>query len=162
MFGVGGNIAKTVPPAAGLLAPVIDSVNDIGIFVGGSGMKDGLNLSGGAVDTLLTEYTVTHFSSSDAGSRPTFPGGTWTAYTQDSGDEGIEWDPNGNVNGPLSQPTAAGPYINGSGDGPWNDFSDAWMNEIPGGGGRWKRILVTVKNAAGQDSAGVFFQPEGF
>lgn len=153
-----GFICEEIPP---LEAPVIDSVNDIEHEVS-NGFKDGLNLSGGQVDESLTEFTVTHFSSSDQAfglGHPTFPGGTWTAYTQNPSDEGIEWDAAAQENGPLAQPTAAGPYI---GAGPYNQSGSPMVEEIPGGGGRWKRVQVTVKNAAGEDTDFVFIKMEGF
>lgn len=143
-------------PAPPLLPPVIDSVNDI-FQVSGDAFQDALNLSGGAIDPALTTYTVTDFADVAGGSPPAYPGANWTAYTGGGGEEGINWDHLGNENGPLPQPPNAGPY---TGALPYTN-SSGW-EEIPGGGGRWKRVLVTVANAAGSDSAHVFVQPEGF
>jgi len=145
-------------PGPALLPPVIDSVNDIEQNVS-SGFDAGVNLSGGLINPALCEFTVTHFSSDDGPTRPVFPGPSWTAYTQDPGDEGIDWDWQGSENGPVSQPTDAGPYI---GAAPYNSVSDSVIEENPGGGGRWKRIQMTVANAAGSDVDFVYIKMEGF
>lgn len=147
------------PPA--LLPPVIDSVNAVSVQgneSGGSSFVDALNLSGGPVDPALTQYLYTHFSSDDGVTVPVFPGGTWTAYTGIGGDDSMDWDTLGSENGPLNQPPAAGPY---TGAAPYNVSFDIPTLDC-GGGGRWKRLQITVANAAGSDSAFIFFQGDSF
>lgn len=137
--------------------PVVDSVTDL-LFGTGTGIKSAVTLSGGAIVEADTEYIVTHFSDVGTGSsHPTYPGGSWTAYTGDGADEGIKWDAFGSENGPLSQPTSTSPYI---GDDPWNQHGSPQMDELPQCAGRWKRLSVKVSNADGDDTAFVFFKPE--
>lgn len=150
--------------SGGGLAPVIDSVDgnlsQCNNDPPGSpiGFKDVMTLSGGAIVEADTEYLYTHWGGGTGASPNAFPGPSWTAYTQDPGDDATDWDPFGNENGPLNQPTAAGPYI---GADPWNNGkSDSVISG--NGGGRWRRIEVTVKNASGQDTAAVFFQDDCF
>ena len=139
-----------------LLPPVIDSVNNIDQFAGDA-FQDALNLSGGAVDPVLTTYTVTDYADVGGGSPPAYPGPNWTTYTGGGGEEGLTWDPLGNENGPLAQPPAAGPY---TGSEPY--LNSGGYEGIPGGADRWKRVLITVANAAGSDSDHVFVKPESF
>lgn len=143
----------------GLLPPVIDSVNVTKILgPNGDGFIDAVNLSGGPVDPALTEYLYTDFSSiTQDNPVPAYPGPSWTAYTGDPGDDDLDWDTLGSENGPLNQPTAAGPYI---GQNPWFDFDTP--NVDAGGGGRWKRLQITVANAAGSDSAFIFWAGDAF
>lgn len=165
MFGVGGKSGVNADKG-GLAAPVIDSV-DANLSVcnntpAGSpvGFGDCMTLSGGAIVEADTEYLYTHFADGSTGpSPPTFPGAAWTAYTQNAGDRAVDWDSGGAENGPLNQPTAAGPY---TGATPWNDGKNDPTVITGDGGGTWKRIEVTVKNAAGQDTAAVFYQDDCF
>ena len=161
MFGVGGNIVKAEKEPAGLLAPVIDSVVNGSIVnslpFAGAGFKDLLTLSGGAVDPSLTEYLYTDFDGGTGSSPYPYPGGDWTTYTGAGGDDQMDWDDGlGNV---VDQPPALGPVIDIN-EIFWNDFGDSFINA--GGGGRWKRLQITVKNAAGSDSAFIFWQGDAF
>lgn len=164
MFGLGGNIVKAEKSAPGPLAPNIDSVDDYLSVCNNNppgspiGFKDCVTLSGGAIVEADTEYLYTHYNEDTGATPPAFPGAGWVAYTGAGGDRTVDWDPFGNENGPLNQPPSAGPY---TGADPWNDGkSDSVIGGD--GGGTWKRIEVTVKNAAGQDTAAVFYQDDCF
>lgn len=141
----------------GLLPPVIDSVVPVRVLAGDDGFKDALTLSGGPIDEILTEYDYTHECSESDPTPPAFPGPEWTAYNPGGGSDNLEWDKLAAENGPLDQPPDIGPYIGAT---PYNSFATNVMDA--GGGGRWKRIVVTVKNAAGQDSSEVFWQGDAF
>ena len=151
----------------GLQAPVVVSVdsnlsvcNDEPPGFSNVGFKDCITLSGGPIVEADTEYLYTHYTDDGAfdTNPPAFPGPSWVAYTGSGSDNNLEWDQFGSENGPLDQPPDAGPYI---GADPWNDGKN--VTAIDGGGGaNWWRIEVTVKNAAGQDTAEVFYQSDCF
>lgn len=159
MFGVGGKCSVNADKGGGgVAAPVITSTQDVSVCDAiGSGFQDSMTLSGDPIDESLTEYNYTHFQSGGGFSREPFPGPNWTAYTQNASDADLDWDVLGAENGPLNQPTAAGPYI---GADPWTQFDFPVLDG--GGGANWFRIEITVKNAGGQDTAAIFWQSDCF
>ncbi len=170
MFGAALRVSagsKERNESGGLAAPVVLSVdsdlsvcNDEPPGFSNVGFKDCITLGGGPIDEALTEYAYTHYSTAGQfdPDPPAFPGPSWVAYTQNPSDNSLEWDQFGSENGPLQQPTGANPYI---GADPWNDGKN--FSVLDGGGGAdWWRIEVTVKNAAGQDTAVVYYQSDCF
>ncbi len=169
MFGAALKVSagsKERNESGGLTAPVVVSV-DSNVSVCNdtpagfpAGWKDCVTLSGGPVDEATVESLYTHFTDDGAfdTNPPAFPGPSWVAYTGNPSDNSLEWDQFGSDNGPLQQPTAAGPYI---GALPWNEAKD--FAAIDGGGGaNWWRIEVTISNAAGSDTFEIFYQSDCF
>ncbi len=156
-----GFICEQIDP---LEAPVVLSV-DNWVSVcnpsGAGGWKDCVTLNTNEIDEAAVESLYTHYHSTAGpgdSSPPAFPGAGWVAYTGVGGDDSITWDTFGSENGPLNQPTAAGPY---TGAGPWNDAENFSVIDA-GGGGNWFRMEVTISNSEGSDTFEVFYQGDCF